>query len=398
MTINTAPILIKSFILYVNSTIIDHMKKLILCTLLGGLLASCSTPSYTLTGKLLGFNDGDTVYISMLDQRNFNSNGDIYKDILIDSCIVRNGQIYFEGRQDSTICVTLKSYKGGKLHKFTSKFFLENGNLVAKSDSINWSLTGSPHNDILQKQFDELTPYLLKMWELSEKLETDTTLTDEERRKYRQDIKEIMEKVSEIRQCYFEANLDNPVGLELFSSNILRYDLRKQKELTEHFLAKWPNDGFVAKHKERVDKQLKSIVGEKFIDYTMRTPEGKEVTLSDFVSKNKYTLVDIWASWCTPYPSVKKHLETTYQAYKDKGLEIVGVSLDTDSAKWISGIQQWGMPWPQMSDLKGWKSQAIEPYAIGSIPHLILIDQNGTIVARNIKASTLDELLEKLLK
>ena len=58
-----------------------------------------------------------------------------------------------------------------------------------------------------------------------------------------------MEKVSEIRQCYFEANLDNPVGLELFSSNILRYDLRKQKELTEHFLAKWPNDGFVAKHK-----------------------------------------------------------------------------------------------------------------------------------------------------
>ena len=86
------------------------------------------------------------------------------------------------------------------------------------------------------------------------------------------------------------------------------------------------------------------------------------------------------------------------QIYKDNGLEIVGVSLDTDSAKWISGIQQWGMPWPQMSDLKGWKSQAIEPYAIRSIPHLILIDQNGTIVARNIKASTLDELLEKLLK
>ena len=143
---------------------------------------------------------------------------------------------------------------------------------------------------------------------------------------------------------------------------------------------------------------MKSIIGEKFIDYTMRTPEGKEVKLSDFVSKNKYTLVDIWASWCTPYPSVKPHLLAAYLTYKEKGLEIVGVSLDTDSTEWVSALQKWKMPWPQMSDLKGWKSQAIEPYAIGAIPHLILIDQNGTIVARNIKAKTLYKELEKLLK
>ena len=113
-------------------------KKIILATLLGGLLASCHTPSYTLTGNLYGFNDGDTVYLSTLDQRNFNGDGKIYKDILLDSCIVKNGKIYFEGRQDSTIRVAMQSYKNGKLHKMTIRFFLENGNLVVKSDSINW--------------------------------------------------------------------------------------------------------------------------------------------------------------------------------------------------------------------------------------------------------------------
>ena len=374
------------------------MKKLILATFMGGFLASCHTPSYTLTGNLLGFNDGDTVYLSTLDQRNFNSDGKTYKDILIDSCIVKNGQVYFEGRQDSTIQAVMKSYKNGKLNKFTQSFFLENGNLVAKSDSIYWSLTGSIHNDIYQKYLDEITPHLLKANELSNKLMEDATLTAEERNAYRTKIKEEFESINPIIQRYFEGNLNNPVGLELFSTIRLKYDIRKQKELVDHFHALWPNDGFVAKDKERIDTQLKSIIGEKFIDYTMQTPEGKEVKLSDFVSKNKYTLVDIWASWCTPYPSIKPHLEAAYQTYKDKGLEIVGVSLDTDATEWQSAIQKWGIPWPQMSDLKGWKSEAITRYAIGSIPHLTLIAQDGTIVARNIKARDLNEELEKLLK
>ena len=292
----------------------------------------------------------------------------------------------------------MKSYKNGELNKFTQSFFLENGNLVAKSDSIYWSLTGSTHNDIHQSMQDELTPHLLKVWELGTKLEEDTTLTHKERKEYREKINEELQKTKEIQKRYFEANLDNPVGLDLFPVVRLQYDIRKQKELVDHFHALWPNDGFVAKDKERIDKQLKSIVGEKFIDYTMQMPEGKEVKLSDFVSKNKYTLVDIWASWCTPYPSVKPHLIAAYLTYKDKGLEIVGVSLDTDVTEWTSAIKEWGMSWPQISDLKGWKSEAIKLYAIGSIPQLILIDQNGTIVARNIKHKNLMVELKKLLK
>lgn len=369
------------------------MKKLILMTLLGAFLASCNTPSYQLTGSCMEFNDGDTVYINTMDRVTT-------KSILIDSCVVKNGQFHFQGRQDSAIIVNLITLKNGKLHKLTSKFFLENGDLVARGDSIKWSLTGSPHNDIYQKCNDELFPHLLKMWPLFEKveLESDTILTEEQRREYRRIIKEENEAINQIKRRYFEANLDNIIGLEFFYSFINTYDPKKQKQLTDHFHALYPDDYFVNKHKERIDKQMKTIVGEKFTDYTMRTPEGKQVSLSEFVVKNKYTLVDVWASWCTPYSSQKKELEAVYQTYKDKGLEIVGVSLDTDSAEWVSAIREWGMPWPQMSDLKGWKSQVTQLYAIESAPHLLLIGQDGTIIARNIKARTLDEELKRLLE
>ena len=367
------------------------IKRSLFCALLGVLMGSCASPSYTLTGSCWGFNDGDTVFINTMDRTTAESR-------VIDSCVVKNGQFFFQGRQDNPICVNLKSMKNGKLHKLTGKFFLENGNIIAKGDSIYWSVTGSPYNDIYQRCLDECTPHLLKIWELSEKLDNDTKLTNEQRQAYRTEIKKESEAISKIKQKYFENNLNNVIGLELFYSHINTYDIKKQKELTDHFYDMWPNDYFVNKHKERVDKRMKSIVGEKFIDYTMQTPDGKMVKLSDFVNKNKYTLVDIWASWCTPYPSTKPYLETAYKTYKDKGLEIVGVSLDTDSDEWKEAIQKWGMPWPQMSDLKGWKSQAVTLYAINTAPHLLLIDQEGTIVARNIRASELDKVLKEFLK
>ena len=204
--------------------------------------------------------------------------------------------------------------------------------------------------------------------------------------------------MSSINRRYLEANLDNPVGLKLFPTTIKEYDIKKQQELTEHFHALWPEDKFITKHKERVETQMKTLVGELFTDYSMQTPDGKRVSLSEYVSKNKYTLVDIWASWCTPYPAQKTRLVEAYQKYKDKGLEIVGVSIDTDKAAWTSAIKEWGMPWPQISDLKGWKSQATQLYYIENIPYRILIDQNGIIVGRNIQSKELDAVLEKFLK
>lgn len=363
------------------------IKKLISCTLLGGILVSCAPSHYKLTGSVLGFDEGDTIYLCKAMERH-----------TLDSCIVKDGKFSFQGRQDSTILVTMKTMENGRLRMSTLPFYLENGKLVIKQDSIVWQCTGSTHNDIYQRYHDERKEHILEWSHLSFKMMEDDTLTDEQRKAYNARIKELEAILSSINMRHFEANLDNPVGLRLFATTILKYDIRKQHELTEHMHALWPEDNFVTKHKERVETQMETLVGEQFTDYTMQTPDGKQISLSEYVSQNKYTLVDIWASWCTPYPAQKPRLVEAYQKYKEKGLEIVGVSIDSDKAAWTSAIREWGMPWPQISDLKGWKSQATRLYYIEEIPYRILIDQNGVIVARNIQYKELDAVLGKFLK
>ena len=87
-----------------------------------------------------------------------------------------------------------------------------------------------------------------------------------------------------------------------------------------------------------------------------------------------------------------------YKAYKAKGLEVVGVSLDTDMAAWKKAITDLNITWPQMSDLKGWQNAGAALYGVRSIPATVLINQEGKIVARNLRGEELLTKLEELMK
>lgn len=86
--------------------------------------------------------------------------------------------------------------------------------------------------------------------------------------------------------------------------------------------------------KEHAATVAKTAVGKKFIDFEMNTPEGKSVKLSDFISKNKYTLIDFWASWCGPCRQEMPNVVAAYNEFKAKGFGIVGVSLDNNLESW----------------------------------------------------------------
>jgi glutathione peroxidase-family protein len=90
-------------------------------------------------------------------------------------------------------------------------------------------------------------------------------------------------------------------------------------------------------------------------------------------------------------------LKAVYERYKDKGFEIVGISLDYDSGAWKAAIAKHDLAWPQFSNLKGWSEPATQTYGINAIPQAVLIDQKGTIVLRGIEISK-EELENKLNK
>ena len=94
---------------------------------------------------------------------------------------------------------------------------------------------------------------------------------------------------------------------------------------------------------------------------------------------------------------VKEWPPKVYEQYKNKGLEIVGVSLDQTADAWKKGIADLGITWPQMSDLKYWQCKAVALYSVDAIPHTVLIDKDGTIIGRNLRGEKLYEKIAELL-
>ena len=92
------------------------------------------------------------------------------------------------------------------------------------------------------------------------------------------------------------------------------------------------------------------------------------------------------------------NLVETYAKYKGKNFEIVGVSLDQDGAAWKEAIKKLDMTWPQMSDLKYWNCEGAQLYAVSSIPHTVLIDGEGTILARGLHGDELQEKIAEAVK
>ena len=87
-----------------------------------------------------------------------------------------------------------------------------------------------------------------------------------------------------------------------------------------------------------------------------------------------------------------------YGKYKNKGLGIIGISLDEDSDAWKAATQQLNIPWPQMSDLKGWENEIAQHFQVTSIPHTIVVDQNGKILRRGLRGEKLEEFVTDQLK
>ena len=139
-------------------------------------------------------------------------------------------------------------------------------------------------------------------------------------------------------------------------------------------------------------------VGQPYLDFTQETPEGDLLSLSELVGKSKLLLVDFWASWCGPCRAENPNVVEVYNKYHEKGFDVLGVSLDMQKDSWIKAIQDDGLIWHNISDLKYWNNEAAKSYGISSIPSNLLLDENGIIIAKNLRGEDLRNKVEDILK
>lgn len=117
------------------------------------------------------------------------------------------------------------------------------------------------------------------------------------------------------------------------------------------------------------------------------TPDGKTFSLKSL--RGKVVLLDFWASWCGPCLAELPNVKALYEKYHDKGLEILGVSLDDNKEKWTNMIAKKGMPWHHVSSLKGWTCPVAKRYNVTGIPRMYILDAEGRIIAQDLRGEAL---------
>jgi peroxiredoxin len=166
--------------------------------------------------------------------------------------------------------------------------------------------------------------------------------------------------------------------------------------MSEKYSKEFPldNPALLSQLSQQAGRMRATTIGAEAPEIEMQTPEGNTMKLSEL--RGKYVLIDFWASWCGPCRRENPNVKKVYAKYKDKGFEILGVSLDRSKDRWLKAIEADDLPWPHVSDLMQWKNEAAQTYGVSSIPYTVLVDPKGKIVATRLRGPSLEAKLAEV--
>ena len=316
----------------------------------------------------------------------------------MDSCYVKKGKFAMKGMVDYPEYCLLYVGDNGPIRLFVENSIIDISFHLNKIQDTE--VTGSLETDLLREiyaQMAALGDSALKVNNeyMAFKQSEETDIEKEKNYLSRMDTIRL-QRIEYAKQFITEHpnRIVTALILRSYMANVLPDELELYVNDFDDVNSQSPWVQFI---KEKVALSRRLAIGEIFIDLTMNSPEGNEISLSEHAGKDKYVLIDFWASWCRPCRMDNPKLVKIYRKFKDKGFEIVGVSLDRDKTEWAKAIKADELEWVHISDLMFWQSQGVKLYMVNSIPYSVLLDKNGMIIDKGLKTDELEKKLADLL-
>lgn len=270
-------------------------------------------------------------------------------------------------------------------------------------------ITVNYQNNTLEVQGGEQNGYLNDYLEKTKYFQSQlrTIQREFEENASTQDTQQIMQ----IRQKYQDIQNQNISYIRDFASTMnesilavwFLFDLQQQRLISSEEFTDWldlkskkvKQSGIAGKAFELSEKLTKSKIGSTVENFKGPQPDGTEIELYDHLGK--ITLIDFWAAWCKPCRLENPNIVSVYQDYRDKGFTVVGVSLDTSKSRWTQAISDDQLDWTQISHLQRFRGPIARSFNITAIPSSFLVDENGVIIAKNLRGYQLRQKISELL-
>jgi peroxiredoxin len=342
--------------------------------------------SYDINAEIRGIEDSVNIYLQVVRE------GELAP---LDTALLTDAKARFEGHLESPEMVYLQI---GETRKLVN-FFGENSQIdvsVHVDSLADATVEGSQVNDDLMAFKEAMVPIDERRQALNTAYREASISGNKER------IEEIIAESEVIHtdqidliKGFLQAKRDSYIA-PFIIKNYLVYELDYQGlDSALHQLDSVVHDSrdYIALS-ERATTLERVAVGKPAVDFTLNDPRGNPVSLSSL--RGNYVLIDFWASWCGPCRKENPNVVALYREYKDKGFEILGVSLDETHDKWVKAIKDDALTWTHVSDLQGWSSEAGKLYGINSIPATVLLNKEGIIIDKNLRGDDLRKKLEEI--
>jgi peroxiredoxin len=324
------------------------------------------------------------------------------EEVIIDSTTIENGKITFEGFMDSPdiYYIAIDGVPG------FMPIMVENERMSVNfyKDSIEKStITGSKENDLLkiyQKDSDVLK---IKNAQFGQRYKTAKNERDTlQMNEIRMEFNRMMEESNAKNLELIKNNTDLVTSAAILLNILLSKGIStpEAEVIFNTFSSEVISSRFGTIIKENLTKAT-TEVGNMAPDFSAPNPDGTLVSLSDI--KGKVTIIDFWAAWCGPCRKENPNVVKVYEKYHDKGLEIIGVSLDGTpnqkdaKAVWMEAIEKDKLTWHQVSNLSYFNDPIAKLYNIQAIPATFILDSEGKIVAKNLRGDALEAKIAELL-